>query len=382
MRRHAMSNAYLIAGLGYGDEGKGATVDFICRTRQIALVVRYNGGSQSSHAVVCPDGKVHTFAQFGSGMFVPSVRTHLSRFMLVDPQTMMCEEQCLRDLGITDAFKRTSVDERCVIITPFQRAVNRIQLLVKGGHNSCGMGVGQARADHIFHGDKVLFARDTQEDPKELHRKVRFIQKISQKAVEKFKHYSDSCKEYIEYLYDPDAVGRYLADLIQWQQQVTLVRGMDLRAKNGDDIVFEGAQGVLLDEKHGEPEFNTWTNTTFENAFTLLNESRFQGSIKKIGVTRTYLTRHGDGPFKTEDATLTYPEPHNEDDGSQGKFRRGHFDLSLIKRAIDIVGGIDGVALNHLDVNKNFFTRENSEIEQLAFIRGYGPTANDREWTE
>jgi adenylosuccinate synthase len=119
-------NAHIVVGMAYGDEGKGATVDLLVRKRNAGLVVRFNGGPQALHNVVTPDGRHHSFAQFGSGTFVPGVRTHLSKFMLVDPMALVTEADELRKVGVLDALQRISVDPRALIITPFQREVNRI----------------------------------------------------------------------------------------------------------------------------------------------------------------------------------------------------------------------------------------------------------------
>ena len=81
--------ALLIADLSYGDAGKGSIVDYLTRLHQAHTVVRYNGGAQAAHNVVDNDGRHHTFAQFGSGMFTPGVRTHFSRFMLLNPLSML-----------------------------------------------------------------------------------------------------------------------------------------------------------------------------------------------------------------------------------------------------------------------------------------------------
>ena len=87
-------NHVIVVDLGYGDSGKGGVVDWLCANPGVGwlgsagpvhAVVRFNGGAQAAHNVVTPDGRHHTFAQFGSGSFTPGVRTHLSRFMLVDP---------------------------------------------------------------------------------------------------------------------------------------------------------------------------------------------------------------------------------------------------------------------------------------------------------
>ncbi len=170
--------AWLVQGLIYGDEGKGQTVDFICRTRDVNLVVRFCGGPQSGHNVVTPEGLHHEFSQFGSGTFIDGCRTFLSRFMLIEPFSMMNEERHLQELGIRDAFDRTLVDEQCLVITPFQKAVNQIHQRVHGRHSSCGRGVGQTREDHLREGNKVLFAGDLH-DKKKTEEKLRFIQGLS-----------------------------------------------------------------------------------------------------------------------------------------------------------------------------------------------------------
>src|ERR1700689_3707681 len=102
--------ALLVAGLLWGDEGKGATVDALTHRFNAGLIVRYNGGSQAGHNVVLPDGRQHCFSQFGSGTFYPGVKTHLSRFMLVNPMNMSNEYAHLHELGIHDAWERTTVD--------------------------------------------------------------------------------------------------------------------------------------------------------------------------------------------------------------------------------------------------------------------------------
>ena len=143
-----MQQAFLTVDLGFGDAGKGSIVDFLTRTYGAHTVIRYNGGAQAGHRVVTPAGpgmmqQEHVFAQFGAGTLAGAA-THLSRFMLLDPLAMMAEEAHLQTLGITDAFQRTTIDARAVVITPFQRAVNRVREALRGAgrHGSCGMGIG------------------------------------------------------------------------------------------------------------------------------------------------------------------------------------------------------------------------------------------------
>jgi adenylosuccinate synthase len=112
--------------------------------------------------------------------------------------------------------------------------------------------------------------------------------------------------------------------------------------------VFEGAQGVLLDEWRGFHPYTTWSTTTFANAEALLAEAG--QTALRLGVIRCYLTRHGPGPFVTEDPTLELPEPHNRHGAWQGAFRVGHQDQVALRYAVEVCGGVDGIALTHLDV--------------------------------
>jgi adenylosuccinate synthase len=371
-----MSIAYLIAGLGYGDEGKGATVDFLARETGAKIVVRYNGGAQAGHNVVrFLDGRHHTFSQFGSGTFVPGVKTFLSKYMMVNPMAMMREEEHLQEVGIDDAWVRTTVDPRALIITPFQKAVNVALMKASGKNNSCGMGIGQTREDHIKYGNMVVLATDLDYGPrKELRRKLQFIQDISIKKVEGLGDIPDV-------LMRRDAIDWCMEEYEKWP---AFIGAISYRPE--DSLIFEGAQGALLDEKHGEEGFNTWTNTTFDNCWKIMDETfpSWGGNIVRIGVLRTYATRHGDGPFQdSEKMAKKLPELHNENVGAQGKFRKGLWAISDILKARDIVGWVDGVALNHMDEEESeFIEAVLAQAKMPVLIEGRGPTCLDRKFTE
>jgi adenylosuccinate synthase len=144
-----------------------------------------------------------------------------------------------------------------------------------------------------------------------------------------------------------------VADLVSAYQafaaRVRLVSGeyLALLLHEGP-AVLEGAQGVLLDEWHGFHPYTTWSTTTFENAEALLAEAGM--AALRLGVVRCYMTRHGPGPLVTEDPTLELPDRHNTGNEWQGPFRVGHFDAVALRYAIDVCGGVDGIALTHLDV--------------------------------
>jgi adenylosuccinate synthase len=379
-----VKSAHLVIGLGWGDEGKGATVDCLTRRTGAGLVVRFNGGPQAGHNVVTSDGRDHTFSQFGSGTFVPGVRTYLSHHMLVSPIAMMCEEEHLREVGVDDAYDRLTVDRHCVIVTPFHRAANRIEQLSRGVNNTCGVGVGRARGDHLKYGKRVLFAGDLLDESHVVGEKLRFLRDVTLESLQA----SDidwrkvPTEELAVFQYD----GWIYETLYQYQHwPARIVGAADFKREmdTAEAVIFEGAQGVLLDEIHGDPGFNTWTDTTFHNALNLLRPyveglSLSNFTVTKIGVIRSYLTRHGAGPFRTENPNLEFLEPHNDGEGMQGKFRRGDFDVEAIRRSLEIVGGVDCLAVNHLDQLPMDLDWLEECLGVPVGICGYGPTAEHR----
>jgi adenylosuccinate synthase len=116
-------------------------------------------------------------------------------------------------------------------------------------------------------------------------------------------------------------------------------------------VIFEGAQGVLLDEWHGFHPYTTWSTTTFANAARLLTEAGYAGAVTRLGVLRAYATRHGPGPLVTEDAALTaaLPDRHNTTNAWQRAFRVGHLDLVATRYALAVAGPVDALAVTNLD---------------------------------
>lgn len=374
-----MAQAVLLAGLGFGDEGKGALTDALTRALPVDTIVRYGGGCQCAHNVVTPEGVHHTFAQFGSGMLANNtVKTHLSRFMLVEPFAMMREADALNKIT-NDVWPRTTVDAKCVIVTNLHAHLNRMRELARGDnrHGSCGRGIGVAREMQLRYGGAVLMAGDLK-STRQTIQKLAFMyeeMEIELRHLEK-----EAGKE-------PTAWWKY-EDLITMASQIRIGR-WPAQIVDGlepaETMVFEGAQGVMLDETHGTAPHNTWTDTTFNNADTLLDELGIEDRYR-IGCLRTYHTRHGAGPFPTEDNSLDLPEPHNGVGEFQGAFRVGHFDFSLAKRALNIVGGVDSLALSHMDYLPRLGCEENYFLTSIAAnlqtpvgMIGRGPAATDRE---
>lgn len=343
-------NHVIVADLGYGDAGKGTVVDWLCSRsgRPVHTVVRFNGGAQAGHNVVTTDGRHHTFAQFGSGTFTPGVRTHLSRFVLVDPLALAAEATHLTAVGVPDALARLTVDRDALLVTPYHRAANQVRELARGQdrHGSCGMGIGEAARYALAHPGDAPRVADCA-TPRVLARKLaalrdRLTSDLDPLAPKPSAAQSSASPPIADLC---DAYGAFAA-------AVPLVdSGYLTRVLRRGRVVFEGAQGVLLDEWRGFHPYTTWSTTTFANAETLLAEAglRAQAAVR-LGVVRTYMTRHGPGPFVTEDPTLERPEPDNRDGRWQGVFRTGHFDAVAYRYAVEVTGGVDALAVTHLDL--------------------------------
>lgn len=153
------TKVYAVQGLAYGDEGKGTTVDFLCRKHNAKLVVRFSSGPQAAHHVVLPDGRWHCFSQFGAGSFVPHVRTLLSKYMIFQPFSFAREAERLAvklpheplDHIFIDQVSQpppnppdSHLQQSILIVTPLHRMLNRISEISRGTkrQGTCGVGVG------------------------------------------------------------------------------------------------------------------------------------------------------------------------------------------------------------------------------------------------
>ncbi|MEU7138847.1 adenylosuccinate synthetase [Nocardia sp. NPDC046473] len=325
----------VVVDLGFGDAGKGATVDWLCSAEaglDVSAVVRFNGGAQAAHNVIA-EGRHHTFAQFGSGTF-SGVPTLLSQHVLVEPIALAGEARQLATLGVPDPLALLYIDGRALLTTPIHIAANRAREDARGSsrHGSCGRGIGETAAYALDHDAPTV--SDCLR-PRVLRDKLQALAA----------HYGALIAP-SEHRYEPIDT---LVDMYQeFAAAVRIVGGEQLAhfARRGR-LVFEGAQGVLLDEWRGFHPHTTWSTVEPRNARAMLSEIGSAGYV--LGVSRTYMTRHGAGPLPTEDRALDFPEPHNTTGRYQGEFRLGHLDPILLRYAIAVSGGVDGLALTHLD---------------------------------
>lgn len=349
--------ALVLTDLGFGDAGKGALTDFLTRQCAAHTIVRYNGGPQAAHNVLDARGRHHTFSQFTSGMLVPGTRTLLSRFMLVNPLNMLKEARHLNELGVLGALQRVLIDRRALLITPFQRAINRLREIARADkrHGSCGEGIGECMADYLAYQQEVLFAGDSADRPT-LLRKLRFLRDAKYQEFRELAGAlptTEAARQEASVFTDPGCLDACLDVYHYFAQCVELIDETSIRAlfARPGTLLFEGAQGVLLDENYGFAPYTTWSTTTCANAQTLLQEYAYAGQVQTIGLLRAYATRHGAGPFPTEEPALNaiLPEPHNVWNNWQREFRRGYCDLVALRYAREVTGQLDYLAVTHAD---------------------------------
>lgn len=350
--------ATVVVDLGFGDAGKGTVVDHLVRTRGAGLVVRFHGGAQAGHNVVLADGRHHTFAQLGAGSFVPGVRTFLAAPFVLHPTALCVEARVLAQKGVADPLAHLSIAGSARVITPFHQAANRLRELARGAarHGSCGVGIGETVRDALENPDDTIRARD-------LPRGAAHVNGILARIAERLRASLGDA-----FLAPGAAAAQERA---VWETPTLATRWLDATrpmhrcvgpdtsppgAWDSGDIVLEGAQGVLLDERLGFHPHTTWSDCTSHAALSLLASLGWDGEVQRLGVLRSYLTRHGEGPFPTHDPALdVLPEPHNASDGWQGCFRRGWPDLVLARYAL-AGSPVDALAITHLDALRDFDT--------------------------
>ena len=353
--------ATIVVDLGFGDSGKGTTVDFLTRSRGATFNVRFNGGAQAGHNVVTPEGLHHTFHQFGSGTLA-GARTFLSRFHLFDPFSLMHEAEELEKKGIGDPYGRILLDARALVVTPFHKAVNRIEEAIRRPHEvhgTCGMGIGKTVDFAMADPNLAVRARDLR-TPLVLAEKLKKLQAALVMSapglvIEEFSFTdgdprNEQLAEAQQILGDPKSPELFAEAYAEIGKRILIADpGWFGKVLQENEVIFEGAQGVCLDQWYGFHPHTTWSTTTFENASTLLGDFGYAGMVEKLGVTRAYATRHGAGPFPTQDNDLFLPDPHNGHMGWQGRFRVGWLDLLMLRYAVKACNGIDGLVMTHID---------------------------------
>lgn len=346
-----------ILGLGFGDCGKGLFTDYLCRHWDAHTVVRFNGGAQAGHNVVLPDGRSHTFSQFGAGTFVPGTATLLAYPVVVHPTALLVEQDYLRRAGVEDALARLLIDARCRVTTPFHQAAGRMREFDRGAqaHGSCGVGVGETVRHALQHPEQAITYADLAQ-PLIALEKLETIRRVLLAEFDRpaaTRAHDPWYQEELSVLRDADVAKRWLGQLENLLRRVPPAprAAVAERLHRPGTVLFEGAQGVLLDEWRGFHPHTTWSSIAPASVEEVAADAGQTAKIHHFGTLRTYLTRHGAGPLPTHDARLDHlAEPHNGSGGWQGRFRRGHPDALLLRYALAVTGPLDGLLVSHLDV--------------------------------
>lgn len=289
-----MSKITAVIGAMYGDEGKGLMTDYFTSTaNQInpTAVIRYNGGAQAGHTVQLPDGTRHIFSHFGSGTF-NNRPTLLSEFFVVHPMLFVKEWQELVDKGYTpDVY----IHPDCSITTPYDMIVNQVIENRRGEHRhgSVGIGFGETFERECYMPIKakelVSFGVNQLREKLILIRDRWVPSRIQDPQNEKEKT-----------IYDALQNDDLLDDFIQkCQETASNAKVLFYPMFANHNLVFEGAQGLMLDQTYGIFPHVTRSNTGCKNIFKIL-ENFGNTEMDIVHCSRLYTTRHGAGPFDFE----------------------------------------------------------------------------------
>lgn len=344
--------AIAILDLGFGDAGKGLLTDALTRRIDASAVVRWNGGAQAGHNVVTPDGRHHTFSQLGAGSFVAGVETWLGPEVIIHPTALLLEAKRLAEKGVPELLARVGIHAEAPVITPLHQALGRLRELARGDarHGSCGVGVGEVAAQLRSSGPVLRAA--------ELADAVALADRL---AVLRERAARDLAQLTLP---RTPAVSRELAafELASIQRWMEMTTETAARVRILDDeswrravsrherVVFEGAQGVLLDRDHGFFPHTSPGDCTLRGARELAQT--LGHSLTVVGVLRSYMVRHGAGPLPGElrPRPSWAREQHNTDGPWQGAVRVSLPDLPLLRYAIEHAGGnLDALAITHAD---------------------------------
>lgn len=317
-----------VIGANFGDEGKGLLTDYFCAEKENTVAVRFNGGAQAGHTVVTNDGKRFVFKHFGSGTLAGSA-TFLSRFFISNPLLWYKEKQHL--LAIKESLPLMMVDPDSPVTTPLDMLVNQIAERARGDgrHGSCGIGINET----IVRNQNEKFAirvRDL-EDTHVLFAKMEIIK--NEYLYSRLEALNVEIPPWLpEYIKNNSF---FIDDFVWTASQYyrsSKICGIK-EAAEGNNFVFEGAQGLLLDQDHRYFPHVTRSKTGLHNIAILMREAEISG-IDLVYVTRAYMTRHGAGPFETEDKDLIFEDWTNVSNEFQGSLRFGHLDVPLLAESI------------------------------------------------
>jgi len=335
-----MASNVVVIGTQWGDEGKGKVVDWL--TDHAQGVVRFQGGHNAGHTLVI-GGKKTVLHLIPSGILRPGVRCYIGNGVVVSPQALLDELAMLESAGV-EVHGRLSISDACPLILPYHAALDQARESAKGEGKigTTGRGIGPAYEDKVAR--RAIRLQD-------LFHRERFAAKLG----EVLDYHNFVLKQYFNArpVDFQKTLDQALALAERFRPMVGDVPRLLFEAgKRGENLLFEGAQGTLLDVDHGTYPYVTSSNCV-AGAAAAGSGVGPQALHYVLGITKAYTTRVGGGPFPTElydDVGRHLASRGNEFGATTGRARRcGWFDAAALKRSIQI-NGVSGLCVTKLDV--------------------------------
>ncbi len=337
-------NNIVVVGSQWGDEGKGKIVDYL--SEKADIIVRFQGGHNAGHTLVI-DGKTYKLSILPSGIVRQDKISVIGNGVVIDPWVLLDEIQKIKKTGINISRENLKISNSAPLILPIHSQIDEAREKQRGDNKigTTGRGIGPAYEDKVAR--RAIRVSDLKDK-----------NYLKDKVYKLLDYHNIWLKANSFETADPDNIIKNILeisqDILEFADETWVT--LDNYNSKGKRILFEGAQGTMLDIDHGTYPFVTSSSTVSGNAasgsgFGLLNIN------KVLGITKAYTTRVGSGPFPTE---------QNNEIGNQlgelgyefgtvtGRKRRcGWFDAVMVKQAVKI-SGISSIALTKLDVLDEF----------------------------
>lgn len=343
----------VVVGSQWGDEGKGKIVDWL--SERADIVVRFQGGHNAGHTLVI-DGVTYKLSLLPSGVVRSGKLAIIGNGVVIDPWALVSEIETLAGLGVAISADNLRIAENATLILPLHRDLDVLREKAAGAGKigTTGRGIGPAYEDKV--GRRAIRVMDLQN-----------LESLKGKIDRILTHHNALRRGLGEPQISASELHDQLAEIAPRLLPFidTVWSLLDDARRAGKRILFEGAQGTLLDIDHGTYPFVTSSNTIAAQAAT--GTGIGPGALNYIlGITKAYTTRVGSGPFPTElddEIGQKLGERGHEFGTVTGRSRRcGWFDAALVRQAI-LTSGIDGIALTKLDILDGF--------EELKVCTGY-----------
>jgi adenylosuccinate synthase len=331
-----------VVGAQWGDEGKGKIVDWL--SERADVVVRFQGGHNAGHTLVIGNVE-HKMSLLPSGVVRPGKLSIIGNGVVVDPWALLDEIEAMRAKGVEITPDSLKLADNAALILPSHGALDRAREERRGAIGTTGRGIGPAYEDKV--GRRALRVCDLA-DPRALE------ERLDQLLLHHNALLRGLDKPEIDRGALTAALKAVAPRLLPFAAPVWRI--LDEARRRGRRILFEGAQGALLDVDHGTYPYVTSSNTLAGQAAA--GSGIAPGAVGYVlGITKAYTTRVGRGPFPTElgdEIGRTLGERGREFGVVTGRPRRcGWFDAVAVRQAVRL-GGIDGIALTKLDVLDGF----------------------------